>query len=135
MIKIAVHVLDDDEMTLQLIRDKFSENNCFNVVVFPYPNDFVASINNDVDMIISDYKVDGYSIADTIKDISDKFPGIVTIAISAYFDTNILRKLIKCRISDTVEKNGAYWIDDLYEVACSFIPKIEYKIKLLNDRY
>jgi len=133
MIKIAVSVLDDDLITLEIIKSKFSDNPIFELALFPHPHDFIASINHDVDMVISDYRVDGYNVAETIKSISTQFPGIITIAISAYFDTDILRKLIKCRISDTVEKNGAYWIDELFDVACSFIPNIERKRMLLND--
>lgn len=133
MINIAVSVLDDEVIILDLIKERFNDNSIFEVCTFSNANDFIASLSNDVDLVITDYRVTGYNAIETLKTICNDYPGIETIVISAYFTPEILRNLIKCRVTDTVEKNGAYWIDELFKVASLLIPKIENKKLLLND--
>lgn len=133
-IKIVIKALDDQEATILAIEQLFKGNDLFDVQCFTKAEPFLLSITKEVDLIITDFRVDEFDAAQTIRDLVFDFPGISIIVISAYFTVEILQELISCRVNETVIKNGN-WIPELYRKIMGLVPSILKKHKLLNDDY
>lgn len=131
-IKIIIKALDDQEATTTMaIEDLFNGNDLFDVKCFTVPEDFLNSINELTDLVITDLRVDRFDAEVSIKDMVSKHRGIAIIVISAYFTVETLRSLIPCGINDTVVKEGN-WLPHLYWAVMAQVPGILKKRAVLN---
>lgn len=131
-IKIIIKALDDQEATVLAIEDLFEGNDLFDVQCFTKAVPFLLSITKEVDLIITDFRVDEFDAAKSIRDLVINFPGIIIVVISAYFTVDVLQELISCRVNETVIKNGN-WIPELYRKIMGLVPVILKKHKALSD--
>lgn len=133
-IKIIIKALDDQEATILAIEDLFKGNDLFDVQCFTKAVPFLLSITKEVDLIITDFRVDEFDASKSIRDLVIDFPGITVVVISAFFTVDILQELISCRVNETVIKNGN-WIPELYRKIMGLVPVILKKHKALSDDY
>lgn len=131
-IKIIIKALDDQEATVLAIEELFEGNDLFDVQCFTKAVPFLLSITKEVDLIITDFRVDEFDAAKSIRDLVINFPGITIVVISAYFTVDILQELISCRVNETVIKNSN-WIPELYRKIMGLVPVILKKHKALSD--
>lgn len=130
-IKIVIKALDDQEATTLAIEQLFEGNELFDVKCFTIPEDFLNSIDELTDLVITDLRVDRFDAELSIKDMVTKHRGIAIIVISAYFTVDTLRSLIPCGINDTVVKDGN-WLPYLYRAVMAQVPGILKKRTVLN---
>lgn len=130
-IKIIIKALDDQEATTIAIEQLFEGNELFDVSCFTIPEDFLNSIDELTDLVITDLRVDRFDAEVSIKDMVSRHRGIAIIVISAYFTVETLRSLIPCGINDTVVKDGN-WLPYLYRAVMYQVPGILKKRAVLN---
>lgn len=132
-IKILINVLDDNEVDTSLIVGMLNENPMFKALGFTNIEQFKSSLNKDINLVITDFRIGHENTLEVIKFIRLHYPGIHIIVISAYFTEEIYINLIRCRVSDVVKKDGAYWIDSLITSVECLVPEITTKILSLSE--
>jgi len=112
--KIITYILDDQQHWLDLIKDMLSVDDYFEVAYFAKPDDFFENFSKDIDLVITDVRVPNYDVLATVETISKINPSCYIIVMSAYFDVNIMKALMRLRVDDVVEKTSSInWIQDL----------------------
>ena len=133
-IKIIIQIIDDDPIIPDLIKDLFKEDNNYSVTSFSNPADFYSAFNKNVDLVITDIRIPGYDVMSTIKTIAKINPSCYIIVISAYFDVDILKQFIECRVDAVVEKKpNLDWFQELMNKVEMLRPKLENKPRINND--
>lgn len=113
--KVNLYIVDDDEMSLKILRNKFSS--CFNYRVYTYKNghDFLEEFmrfpftKRNIHIVILDYAVnsistDGSSI-DLMKKIREVNSQIEIIMISGLEDVDVASAAIKAGAVAFIKKN------------------------------
>ena len=112
-IEILVKVVDDAVVDLEFIVDQLNENPIFKVSGYSNPESFKESMNKDVNLVITDVRIPSYNVYETVEYLRYHFPGIYIIVISAHFTEDILKRLIRCKVDDVVEKDSFNWVKHL----------------------
>lgn len=132
-ISILINVLDDNEIDTGLIVSMLNENPMFKAEGFTSIEQFKSSLNKDINLVITDFRIGQQNTLEVIKFIRLNYPGTHIIVISAYFTEETYINLIRCRVSDVVRKDGAYWIDNLIIAVECLVPEITTKILSLSE--
>lgn len=74
-IKIVIKALDDQEATTIAIEQLFEGNELFDVKCFTVPEDFLNSIDELTDLVITDLRVDRFDAEVSIKDMVSRHIG------------------------------------------------------------
>lgn len=130
-IKIIIKLIEDNIGDIIAIQDLLRDNGLYELECFVEPGPFLASINSDIDLVITDLRVDNYNALETIRDIHNTYPGIRIVVISAAFTPLIYEQLIWYRVDGVVKKDGAYWTDRLMEWLDHLAPNIIERKKLI----
>lgn len=132
-ITILISVLDDNETDTTLIVDMLNENPTFKAAGFNSIEQFKSSLTKDISLVITDFRIGHENTLEVIKYIRLNYPGVHIIVISAFFTEEIYIDLIRCRVSDVIKKDGAYWMDKLIEAVGCLVPEITTKILSLSE--
>lgn len=132
-IKILIHILEDELIAKEVIVKTINENPIFHADGFSDIEQFKTHLTKDVSLVITDFRIGNQNAIDTIMWVRLNFPGTHIIVMSAYFTEEIFIKLIRCRVSDVVKKDGAYWIDNLIAAIETLVPEITTKVLSLSD--
>ena len=132
-IKILISVLEDQEAIKDVIVSNINEHPLFSAVGYTNIEEFKCHMTKDVNLVVTDFKIGEQNALDVIMWLKLNFRGAHIIVISAYFTPEILVKLIRCRVSDVVEKNGVLWIDELVFAIDALVPEITAKMVTLSD--
>lgn len=130
MIKILVHILDDEESILDYLQYEFKDDIDYEVKYFNNSIDFYGNFNKDVDLLITDIKLPQYNIIEALKFVSEKNPGCYIIVMSAFLSVDLLREMIKYRVDGVIEKSSANWIGELWKEIDRLKPKLIQKASL-----
>ena len=85
MIKSKLWVVDDEESIREICKSALEDS--FNIETFPNGSEALLALNSDKpDLIITDIKMPGLSGLDLLQKVSDKYPGLPTIVITAHSD-------------------------------------------------
>jgi len=129
-IKILISVLDDDSIVLDFIKNIFSDEYAYDIRTYHSPEPFLSDFSKDVDLVITDIRVARYNAIEAIKTFVSVNPGCYIVAMSAYFDKEILMKLIECRVDAVVEKtHNIEWLKELRAKVDALKPKLLDKAK------
>lgn len=108
-----VHILDDAEYILDLLKPLLKEHD---VHAYSNPEAFLASLNADVDVIITDLRVSRYDAIKHIRGFKNINIAVKVIVISAYFTEDILFQLIDAHIYKAVKKTSEFdWFEQVAE--------------------
>lgn len=132
-IKIIVNVFDDAQPDLDMIIRKINKDERLEAIGYLNPANFKDIIDDSTKIVITDINAPGFEVFDLIKHIKEDFPGIYIIVASGYFDIGILRKFIRERVWDTVDKNNSDWIKELKIIIDDLVPKIQLKHEALSE--
>lgn len=137
MISIEVLILDDAEADCEFMVKALSVNTQLRITTFFDPNQFKENLSEDTGLVILDVSIpkSDYDIFKTIEHIHKHYEGICIIVISGYFDVNIMRKLMRLRVDDTVEKTDHTWVSELKERVDVLLPNILHKQTLLKKQW
>lgn len=126
MISIELLILDDTEADREFMVKVLSVNQQLIITTFFDPNQFIESLSEDTSLVILDVRIPKYDfdIFSTIEYIHKHHQGIYVIVISGHFDADILRRLIRLRVDDIVEKTDHTWVAELKERVDVLLPKI-----------
>lgn len=106
-------IFDDTEYVLELLQRRLKDHN---VQVFTQPEQFLASISDKTEIIITDLRAPRYDAIKHIRKFKEKNITVKVIVMSAYFDEDILISLIDCHIFSAVKKTHEIdWIDKIIE--------------------
>lgn len=133
-IRILIKVLDDAEYDREFITRSLNKNDLFDVESFYDPEQFKNSLSKDVSLVITDVRLPAYNynVFETIEFIQDNFSGIYIIVISAHFDNDIYKRLIRLGVDDTVEKSTHNWTDELFAAVERLLPRMIRKKELMQ---
>ena len=85
MIKSKLWIVDDEESIREICKSALEDS--FNIETFPNGSEALLALNSDKpDLIITDIKMPGLSGLDLLQKVSDKYPGLPTIVITAHSD-------------------------------------------------
>ena len=85
MIKSKLWIVDDEESIREICKSALEDS--FNIETFPNGSEALLALNSDrPDLIITDIKMPGLSGLDLLQKVSDKYPGLPTIVITAHSD-------------------------------------------------
>tara|TARA_B100000965_G_C19587312_1_gene756373 strand:- start:324 stop:1721 length:1398 start_codon:yes stop_codon:yes gene_type:complete len=85
MLKSKLWVVDDEESIRTICRSALEES--FSIETFPSGSEALLALNSDKpDLIITDIKMPGMSGLELLQKISEKFPGLPTIVMTAHSD-------------------------------------------------
>ena len=85
MIKSKLWIVDDEESIREICKSALEDS--FNIETFPNGSEALLALNSDKpDLIITDIKMPGLSGLDLLQKVSDKYPGLPTIIITAHSD-------------------------------------------------
>ena len=85
MTKSKLWVIDDEESIREICKSALEDS--FNIETFPNGSEALLALNSDKpDLIITDIKMPGLSGLDLLQKVSDKYPGLPTIIITAHSD-------------------------------------------------
>lgn len=131
-IKILVHVLDDEQIWLDMISDMFKDDAEYQIECFTNPDDFYAAFSKKCDLVITDVRVKtGYDVLSTIKTISTINPTCYIIVMSAFFDVPLMRDLLRLRVNDTILKtHDISWLTDLKDAIDRMYPKLKTRAEI-----
>lgn len=130
---IQILILDDSETDRDIIEMTLADNERYKITSFFDPATFKESLSDEVSLIITDVRIPGYDVFETISYIHEKFPGIYIIVMSGYFDDFIYERLFELDVDRVVKKGvGAAWVKKIAQYVNDFIPKIDYKKQLME---
>ena len=85
MIKSKLWIVDDEESIREICKSALEDS--FTIETFPNGSEALLALNSDKpDLIITDIKMPGLSGLDLLQKVSDKYPGLPTIVITAHSD-------------------------------------------------
>lgn len=130
--KVLIYILDDSEADREFIEMAIGDQ--FEIASFHNPDTFKANLSNDVNIVITDVRVPGYDVYETIQYLHDYYPGIYVIVISGYFDDDTYERLFELGVDRTVRKEGnnLIWSKKVAKYVNDLAPKIELKRELLK---
>jgi len=135
-IRILINVLDDQEWLLELIKDIFHDDQTWIVQTYNKPDSFIAAFNDNVDLVISDIRVEGYDVVETLRQFAKINPSCYLVVMSAYLDDMYDTLINEVGVDKTVKKTEDYnWIEVLKKRVEELKPKIldKPKFKIKND--
>jgi DNA-binding NtrC family response regulator len=130
MLKILVHIIDDEEAILDYLKYEFEQEADYTVKYFDNSTDFYGNFNKDVDLLITDVKLPQYDILDALKFVSEKNPACYIIVMSAFLSVDLLKEMIKYRVDGVVEKSSSNWVAELRHEIDRLKPKLIQKTSL-----
>jgi two-component system nitrogen regulation response regulator GlnG len=85
MIKSKLWIVDDEESIREICKSALEDS--FFIETFPNGSEALLALNSDKpDLIITDIKMPGLSGLDLLQKVSEKYPGLPTIVITAHSD-------------------------------------------------
>lgn len=132
MIKIIVNVLDDEQWILDEIKNMF-DSNIFTINTYTQAKNFTQAFNDDVYLVITDVRVNGYDVVESLQSFRKNNSGVWLIVMSAYLDNIWIELVNKCHIDYAVQKNSTNWLQVLESYISELIPKIKHKAKVYHD--
>ena len=85
MIKSKLWIVDDEESIREICKSALEDS--FIIETFPNGSEALLALNSDKpDLIITDIKMPGLSGLDLLQKVSEKYPGLPTIVITAHSD-------------------------------------------------
>ena len=85
MIKSKLWIVDDEESIREICKIALEDN--FTIATFPNGSEALLALNSDKpDLIITDIKMPGLSGLELLQKVSEKYPGLPTIVITAHSD-------------------------------------------------
>ena len=85
MIKSKLWIVDDEESIREICKSALEDS--FFIETFPNGSEALLALNSDrPDLIITDIKMPGLSGLDLLQKVSEKYPGLPTIVITAHSD-------------------------------------------------
>ena len=85
MIKSKLWIVDDEESIREICKSALEDS--FIIETFPNGSEALLALNSDKpDLIITDIKMPGLSGLDLLEKVSEKYPGLPTIVITAHSD-------------------------------------------------
>jgi len=104
-----IHILlvDDHEMLIEGIKSFFSNDT--DIHIAGTANDgnvaFRTLHNKNIDVLITDLNMPKYNGLDLIKKVRKHYPAIKIIALTMYFEHNLIKELEKLNVNGYVHKN------------------------------
>lgn len=131
-IKVVIKLVEDNLADVLAVKDLLKDQPQYDLECFMEAEPFIERLSKDIDLVVTDLRMDNYDAMQTIKDIHNKFPGIRIIVISAAFTEHIYEQLFWFRVDGVVKKDGAYWPDKLMQWIERLTPDIIERKKLLS---
>lgn len=131
-LKIVIKLVEDNIADVMAVQDVLRGNTLYDLECFIEASPFLSNLSKDIDLVVTDVRMNNYDAMDTIKSIRKNFPGIRVIVISAAFTPAIYEQLIWYRVDGVVRKDGAYWTDRLMEYIEYLTPDMIERKKLLS---
>lgn len=132
MIKIIIKLVEDNLGDVLAVQELLQDNDLYDLECFTEGPPFISKLSKDIDLVITDIRMDNYDAMQTIRDIHKDFPGIRIIVISALFTEKIYHDLFWYRVDGVIKKDGAYWPNKLMDWILRLTPDIIERKKLLT---
>lgn len=123
-IKIVIKLVEDSIGDVMSVQELLRNNPLYDLECFIEPNPFLAALSNNIDIVITDLRMDDYNPMEAIKKMHDEFPGIRVLVVSAVFTNAVIDQLFWFRVDGIIRKEGAYWPDRLMEWLNHLAPSI-----------
>jgi len=131
--KIHINALDDEEIILEWLKDLFNGDS-FDLKTFTNGDDFRNAFSKETDMVITDARVPGYDLYDTLKYFRSISKGVYIIVITAYCSVDFLLPLFPLAVNEVIEKDtiSQNWLNKIRDSVKSFLPSIINRTQLLE---
>lgn len=123
--RILINALDDEEVILEWLQNLFPED-IFDLKLFHNAKQFIDAFTPNTDLIITDAKVPGYHLQQTLKDFHNINKGVYIIVISGFVNEEFLLPLFPLGVNYVIPKDsiGTKWLDKVKEAVMELMPRM-----------
>jgi DNA-binding NtrC family response regulator len=102
--QIKIYIVEDNFMYSFVLEEMLKEHGVFKVTSFASAEECIEILDNNPDLIILDYNLEGMNGLDAFKIIHAKKPKIPVIILSGQSDVQVTADLLKMGAFDYIEK-------------------------------